>query len=471
MKSIVEDRPVVEVSTQGLVSLIKGITHSTNTFFRRVRKATGASRSFLTSLWQTIPQPFARRSKLDKLFHEGFTFPIEKDLQSPATRVMFNNTNHSRRQICLKMWLECNNGVYTTGVYTTGGLIRRTKYLLEGLEFNRHFASDVYLGIVPVIDDNREKKVIQCGPLIREPEHLRMDFNKTYALVMKRLDEDWRLDHQLYPDGLGNEQGMKFLAREIVRMHRQFVVSPIDMGTPKRLSTKLRFNLERFHEALDHVYNDQTHAEFRKRIGNGDMHWFSSLDGLMEQVGKIQQPNYESFEQRHRHKHIRRCHGDLKATNLWICQASNPRSQSQLTDRRLIALDCVDFKPEFCHIDTLSDIAMLAIDLEMRLTSWSSNPQDQRRGKRLTKLFLNTYLHEMGEKETARLLLDYYLIEKAMICTYMSILYDDMPSLGEKYLNVVLIHSQKLAGYLPQKIEKRITRPLVLTKGETIRRG
>ena len=250
-----------------------------------------------------------------------------------------------------------------------------------------------------------------------------------------------------------------------------FVASPIDMGTPKRLSTKLEFNLQRFHEALDRVCEDETHSEFRKRVGAGGMHWFSSFDWLMEQVGKIQQPNYESFEQRHHHKHIRRCHGDLKATNLWICQASGSRSQLPLPNQRLVALDCVDFKPEFCHIDTLSDIAMLAIDLEMRLTSWSNNPQDQRRGKRLTKLFMNTYLHEMGEKDTVRLLLEYYLTEKAMICTYMSILYDKLPSLGEKYLDVVLTHSQKLADYLPPRVGKRITRPLVSTTGETIRHG
>jgi len=354
------------------------------------------------------------------------------------------------------MWLECENGVYNTG-----DLVRRTKYLLEGLQFNRRFAPDIYLGIVPIVIDKEAKRnVIECGPLIREPGNVTLDYDAPYALVMKRLDEQWRLDHQLFADGLGNEQGMRFLAHEIAHMHRQFAVSPIDMGTPKRLSTKLQFNLQRFHEALDRMCKDQTHFEFRKRVGDGGMHWLNSFDWLLEQVGKIQQPNYESFEQRHHNKHIRRCHGDLKTTNLWIYQASNSRSQSQLTDRRFVALDCVDFKPEFCHIDTLSDIAMLAIDLEMRLTSWSSDSQDQKRGKRLTKLFLNTYLHEIGEKETARLLLEYYLTEKAMVCMYMSILYDNLPSLGEKYLNVVLTHSQRLADYLPRKLGKRITRPL-----------
>src|SRR5713101_5738787 len=76
---------------------------------------------------------------LDKLLSKGFVFPIDKDLRSPATRVMLNNSSRIRQHFCLKMWLECNNGVYNTG-----DLARRTKYLLEGLQFNRHFAPDIY---------------------------------------------------------------------------------------------------------------------------------------------------------------------------------------------------------------------------------------------------------------------------------------------------------------------------------------
>src|SRR5579872_5417911 len=114
MHDVVEVRPVVESGIQGFAPRVEGIAHSTNTFFRGVRRAIGSSRRFFTSLRQTIPQPFARRSNLNKLFYEGFTFPIEKDLRSPATRVMLSNSNHSGKQICLKMWLECNNGVYNT---------------------------------------------------------------------------------------------------------------------------------------------------------------------------------------------------------------------------------------------------------------------------------------------------------------------------------------------------------------------
>ncbi len=472
MQNIVEDYSIAGSNIQGSISQVEDNAYSASKFIDKITQVFQTSKYIPAPLREKISQLITEqteKSLLDKLFQNGFTFPIDKDLKSPATRVMFSNSNDVRQQICLKMWLECNNGVYDTA-----DLVRCTEYLLEGLKFNRRSASDICIGIVPIVTGNElEENVIQCGPLIRKPDGLKLDFNKPYALVMKRLDERGRLDHQLYTDGLGNEQGMEFLAREIAHMHQQYVESPIDMGTPKSLSAKLQFNRQRFHEALDCVRKDprRPYPDIRKRIGDEGIRWFRSVSWQLEQVGKIQQPNFESFEQRHNSKHIHRCHGDLKTTNLWICQPNNPRSRSQASNRRLVALDCVDFKPEFCHIDTLSDVAMLAIDLEMRLTSWSRDPQDQERGRELTQLFLNTYLDEMCEKESARLLLEYYLTEKAMVCMYMSILYDDLPSLGEKYLSVVLNHSQKLADYLPPKIGKRITRPLALMTGGTIQHG
>ena len=49
------------------------------------------------------------------------------------------------------------------------------------------------------------------------------------------------------------------------------------------------------------------------------------------------------------------------------------------------------------------------------------------------------------------------MTEKAMVCAYMSILYDGLPTLGEKYLQVILAHSQELAKHLSSQTDKRIT--------------
>ena len=41
-------------------------------------------------------------------------------------------------------------------------------------------------------------------------------------------------------------------------------------------------------------------------------------------------------------------------------------------------------------------------------------------------------------------LLRYYMTEKAMVCAYVSILYDKQPELGERYLDIAYVHAQQL---------------------------
>jgi aminoglycoside phosphotransferase family enzyme len=127
---------------------------------------------------------------------------------------------------------------------------------------------------------------------------------------------------------------------------------------------------------------------------------------------------------------------------------------------QLFAIDCVDFNPEFCHIDTLSDLAMLVVDLEMHfLTDWlkaksCACPLEQE-GESLTAYFLDSYLREMQEDRNKwDTLLEYYMTEKSMICAYVSILYDERPIIGKKYLEVAYIHAKRLEKMLMQSASK-----------------
>ncbi len=357
---------------------------------------------------------------------------------------MFNNSDQIKQQICLKMWLKCHNDLYKTE-----DLTKQTKFLLEGLAFNRRFSEDIYYGIVPVLLDKPEK--IKCGPLIEYPALEKLAFDKPYALVMKRLNEKWRLDHQLLSERLGNISGMEFLAYQVAEMHKKLDHSLTTFGTSDRIADKLDFNNEQFHKALEERrVNTQIMAS--SAFSKIDMLWIESASKLLKQVSKAHQ---QDFKKRRQEGHIKRCHGDLKATNLWICTSSNNQS---LVQDRLIALDCVDFNPEFCNIDTLSDVAMLAIDLEMRLENVTEGRNQDFSGQHLARHFLQAYLKAAGENETVWPLLEYYMTEKAMVCAYMSILYDELPTLGEKYLKVVSAHSQELTKYLPPHMGKRITK-------------
>lgn len=379
------------------------------------------------------------------LLQKEFVFQIDNTLTSSATRVMFNESDQIKQQICLKMWLKCCNEVYDTN-----DLTKQATFLIEGLAFNRQFAENVYYGIVPILSDKPDR--LKCGPLIAEPALTNLTISRPYALVMNRLKKEWRLDHQLQLEKTCYIRDMEFLADQIARMHRQLNRSLPEFATPERIVGKFEFNIEQFHKALDERRVDPGKAA-ASTFSKVEMKWIESASSLLRQLNKAHQ--YD-FKKRHREGHIRRCHGDLKATNLWICSPENG-SQAQ---KRLVALDCVDFNPEFCNIDTLSDVAMLAVDLEMRLENATKNGGEKLSGQHLSRHFLQTYLKAASESEAVWPLLECYITEKAMVCAYMSIVYDGLPSLGEKYLKVVLAHSQELAKYLPPHVGKRVTKSL-----------
>src|ERR1700682_3561464 len=121
-----------------------------------------------------------KNQSLEDLFCTGFTFPINKILTSPATRIMFNNNDFIGQQICLKVWWRCDNGLYDTRK-----LEACNRYTLEGLVFNRRFARDIYPGIV-LVHSMTDCEII-CGPLIPEPAYNEFASDQPYALVMKRL--------------------------------------------------------------------------------------------------------------------------------------------------------------------------------------------------------------------------------------------------------------------------------------------
>jgi len=358
----------------------------------------------------------------------------DKDtVESLATRIIFPRCMYGgREQICLKMWRPCINGVYDTL-----NKCDRIRYLTEGIDFNARLAQNVYLGIAPV---NVGKKAIWVGRLIKEPKETMLDSEREYALVMKRLDETWRLDHQL-AQGLSERKGMEFLAREIASIHNSLDPSPADRGDTGSITAKVLLNIALFDQALSALIPDPA------GLPAIDTEEYRPVEHSMRRAVAAL-PEY--FEFRHRKGHIRRCHGDLKATNLWVLPPTKHASQ------QLLALDCVDFNPTFCHIDTLSDVAMLLIDIETRLKGFGEQSQQKFLMENCVEQFLKAYLEAMKEKRNDKIvkaLLEFYMTEKAVVCAYMNILYDGLPTAGIGYLKTALRHAQQLEKYV-NEIEK-----------------
>jgi len=372
------------------------------------------------------------------------TFRIETEIFSPATHVMIAHNTQTNQPACLKMWLPCDNGVY----YTTD-LKKCNDYFMEGLNFNRRFAPHIYKGLARFIERNDVKREVKFGRLITKPRRHQLKDDCQYALIMNRLDESARLDYHLDHSRIGNARGMEFLAEAIADMHKCLDQSPTNMGTPISLSEKLHFNRQKFMEALQIVRKKKEFAAFKRRIGRKGLLRLTSTGESLERLAEI----YKNlFEHRHQAKKIYRCHGDLKATNLWLY-----RTPDSMQDQ-LLCLDCVDFQPKFCHIDALSDVAMIAIDLEMYFAHPLDSSKSRPESYKLVQYFLYTYLHFANESEAVWPLLEYYLTEKAMVCAYTCILFEEQPLLGEHYLDVVLAHAKKLEYYLPVQYKTKLER-------------
>ncbi len=334
-------------------------------------------------------------------------YPFKYEILQTTTRVIFTRSKRSGLPICLKFWRRTVDEVCDERL-----IVRSDEYLIEGLAFNEKFAPGVYLGIATVIVSN-DNKHIWRGPLIKHPLKEELINGIRYALVMRTLNTGQRLDYQL----VKRKVDVDFLAHEVAQMHRHLEQPPDSYiyGRPDRITAKLNLNNDLFLDAMSETFS----SGYKKYV------WIS---GCLKDACDI----YSAlFESRCIGGHIKRCHGDLKVTNLWV--RPSPVSHFQ---PKLLALDCIDFKPEFCIIDTLSDVAMLVVDLE-RLY-----PQEPE----LAKRFLHHYLSDMQENlESVAPLLEYYLTEKAIVCSYVSILFDNKQhELGKKYLQIACSHAKRL---------------------------
>jgi aminoglycoside phosphotransferase family enzyme len=370
-------------------------------------------------IWRSFHKILLHLQKTLLTRHGLPSYVIDDRITSSTAQVVFTESKLIGIPICVKVWQRQR---------VKGDMARQIQYLLEGFIYNRRWAPGVYLGIAYLERLSQDAQVFRRGPITPIPRK-RMLEQGEYAFVMKALEKEWRLDHCLRSgkETLATTDGMRFLAKEVARFHKKAKPSHGKRGLPDSIARKLEFNIKRLGQALQKSSEDG--------IEGSDYQWISHL--MKRAVTGL----VREFEQRYEQGHIKRCHGDLKLTNLWIRPAS-----TTITQPRLLALDCIDFNPDFCHIDTLSDVAMLIMDFQMLL----SNGPYSNECEKLVEVFMSTYLQEMKEtREEVASLLQFYITEKAIVCTYVNILLDNDLEYGRKYLALAQQHGQRLLKALP----------------------
>lgn len=321
----------------------------------------------------------------------------------------------------------------------------RHKCLLEGLEWNRKFTQGIHLGLARYCDLNLANQTITIGKILENPKQDDLDPDAEYALVMHKLPRQYRLDILLKNEPITFQEKHKNILTQFMRhIHTSSdfpVAQPDDdklWGSTDQLQEKLNLNLISVEEpdiANKAILQSPEYQSLlsickllRKRLlsiftNNEFQNYFT------ERVGK---------------QHIKRCHGDLKARNIWIMPTSD-HSDSE-TWEGVLALDAIDFNADFCNIDTLSDFAMLVADIYARENVFARGNSDaHRKSSEFAYSMIEDYLDLTQQQDKAsRFVLNYYLIEKAFVGALVSILYDKLPVLGWAYLEVCEKYLQEL---------------------------
>ena len=240
-------------------------------------------------------------------------------------------------------------------------LDKRHKNSLEEVRINEGFAPKLYLGVIPITGTIENPQVGGEGRVL------------DYAVKMRRFSQSDQLDNILKQEGLEIES-MDKIAKVIARFHEASdpVDTASDYGEPQRVLSPMLENFDLLQsaavqQALDLELSSViawTHKQFKK------------LKPLLQHRKK------EGF--------VRECHGDMHLHNM------------ALHEGELILFDAIEFNTYLNHIDVISDLAFLLMDLEYRGLA--------RHSHRL----LNHYLELTGDYEGVALL-DFYKTYRAMV--------------------------------------------------------
>ena len=242
--------------------------------------------------------------------------------------------------------------------YTT--LEKRHFFCHQELELNRRLCPDVYLAMVPIVEEKGELRIEGRGKAME------------YAVKMKQLPWDRMMD-VLLPRGQVTLGMVARVAEKLVSFHQK-------AETNQKIAAFGRLDVIRQN-------TDENFAQTEKYIGTSiTADEYQHIKGYTD---NFVASNASLFDKRVREGRIRDCHGDLHAAH--VC----------FTDDICI-YDCIEFNERFRYSDVASELAFLAMDLD----------RYQQAG--LSRHLVNTYVGLSHDEELLKLL-DFYKCYRACV--------------------------------------------------------
>ncbi len=201
-------------------------------------------------------------------------------------------------------------------------LRRRHYYLEQELILNRRLCPEIYLAVVPVVENGGGVRVGGAGKPLE------------YLLRMVRMPQERMMDEVADRGELRREHLDRIIAR-LVPFYRQAATGPRinKFGEPAVLTYNQEENFSQTAALVGQMLSRELFEEIRAY----------GRDFLAR--------HRELFRRRIREGRIRDCHGDLHMRN--ICLADG-----------IYIFDCIEFNPRFRYGDVAADIDFLAMDLD-----------------------------------------------------------------------------------------------------------
>ncbi len=232
----------------------------------------------------------------------------------------------------------------------------------EEFRLDRRYASDLYIGVVPITLDSDQLRINGSGRVVE------------YAVKMRRFDESAQLGKRLKLN-LVEANEIKALARQLADFHLQAPRATSEQGFAGAA--------EVLRQAIDNIVAISGKPDLIEQESE-------HVAEVMEWTNWYFQLYQRQFDLRLAEGFVRECHGDLHVGNIVLWQG------------QLRPFDGIEFNPEFRWIDVLSDIGFLAMDLSAKQHS------------ELCHLLVSSYLEVTGDYECLALL-RWYMVYRAMV--------------------------------------------------------
>ncbi len=238
-------------------------------------------------------------------------------------------------------------------------LEKRKECCENEVKLNSRLCPEMYLGVVPIVQKNGS---LHFGGVGEDIE---------YAVKMRRHPEERKMD-RLLEKGVVTEGEIKQIAKIVSAFHSRIM----------KVEDRKYSSPEVIKKQVDDLALHRKTVEEACGLGR-------KVDAALKACGAFMEKNKGLFKARQEGGFIRDCHGDLHSANIFL-------------NEEICIFDCIEFNKEFRYIDTASEIAFMAMDLDAF-------------GKEaLSNLFVEAYVKESGDRGVLELL-DYYKCYRANV--------------------------------------------------------